>query len=173
MPADHMGLFDLTGLVAKRNSAFANRSFEASHVPLIARVARVSIMITPDDFDRERGKAISPVGDCGNRGILSSGLAVKKIPQHEQPLGCVRFDQAGEIRQIVRRGSFGHGHARLAEQRRLTKMRVREDQGFSARPNHRPLRGEHPFFTGELDFKHGCLPMTFQIAQTPDSAHGN
>lgn len=160
VPAHDMRTLDLTRLMAESDLRFMHRPVQTRHLPLITRIARVPIVIAADHFDRERCEFVPPVRDRVERRILSPGLPVKEISQHQQSLGGVLLDDRGKGVEIVRGRAHRHRHAGFAKERCLAKVRIRNNRRLAARPDQRALRGEHPFLAGKLRFQHLCLPMT-------------
>ena len=94
MTTNDAGMFHFARFMAECNRAFAHGTIQAGHVPYIARVTRMTIVIAADDFDGKRCMTIAPVSDGLQRGILTSRFPMKKIAQHQQPFRRVSCDQS-------------------------------------------------------------------------------
>src|SRR3954471_2360357 len=127
------------------------RTGDAAKLELARWVAGPRIVIAAHERHLNRRMRASPFVENAQRFRIAAFGGVKEVAEEEQPLGNRAGDDDIETGERAGRRSARHRNSQCPERRRLSKMRIGDEQRFSRAPPDRALRQKCECFPGDTN----------------------
>lgn len=137
--------------VPTRKRPHRPRTVDTFKVPLGRQVTAMPVVIPPHQNHFQSPVPFAPFCQSRQHRGRASDLRMKKVTEDDQSSGFRGHQDFRQSLEIVVVGILRHGHASRAERRRLSKMRICDEDRPVARPPDRALRQKREGLAGPIE----------------------